>query len=205
MSDPISADSVARSMGLGGDLPPPSEAPVTPAAAAAAITPEAVTPAAAAAPREQGEVARWRSAPVRAAVVIIALTAAGYVLAWGDTEKDSRVLAAFAGGVALGAFVFGIGLVWWLVRLVIGRRRPFGRTVFNYPLVLALAAIGVLGAEDSEAYGAAGAGAGAGSRSALTSAGSPRSGNGTSIASKSRGTTVAGNVARASSRTSRGK
>ena len=130
------------------------------------------------------------------------LTAAGYVLAWGDTEKDSRVLAAFAGGVALGATVFGIGLVWWLVRLVIGRRRPFGRTVFNYPLVLAMAAIGLLAA-DSEAYGAAGAGAG--SRSALTSAGSPRSGNGTSIASKSRGTTVAGNVARASSRTSRGK
>ncbi len=131
------------------------------------------------------------------------LTAAGYVLAWGDIEKDSRVLAAFAGGVALGAFVFGIGLVWWLVRLVIGRRRPFGRTVFNYPLVLAMAAIGLLGSEDTEAYGAAGAGAG--SRSALTSAGSPRSGNGTSIASKSRGTTVAGNVARASSRTSRGK
>jgi very-short-patch-repair endonuclease len=47
--------------------------------------------------------------------------------------------------------------------------------------------------------------AGAGSRSALTSAGSPRSGNGTSIASKSRGTTVSGKIARASSRTSRGK
>ncbi len=47
--------------------------------------------------------------------------------------------------------------------------------------------------------------AGAGSRSALTSAGAPRSGNGTSIASKSRGTTVAGKLARASSRTSRGK
>jgi hypothetical protein len=45
----------------------------------------------------------------------------------------------------------------------------------------------------------------AGSRSAFTSAGSPRSGNGTSIASKSRGTTVLGNSARASSRTSRGK
>ena len=44
-----------------------------------------------------------------------------------------------------------------------------------------------------------------GSRSALTSAGSPRSGNGMSIASKSRGTTAAGNIARASSRTSRGK
>ena len=196
MSDPISADSVARSMGLGGDLPPPPEAPVTPAAATAAVA-----PAIAAAPRE---VARWRSSPVRAVVAITLLTVAGYVLAWGDTEKDSRVLAAFAGGVALGAFVFGIGLVWWLVRLVIGRRRPFGRTVFNYPLVLAMAAIGLL-ADDSEAYGAAGAGAAAGSRSALTSAGSPRSGNGTSIASKSRGTTVAGNVARASSRTSRGK
>ena len=41
--------------------------------------------------------------------------------------------------------------------------------------------------------------------SPLTSAGSPRSGNGTSIASKSRGTTVLGNTARASSRISRGK
>ena len=38
--------------------------------------------------------------------------------------------------------------------------------------------------------------AGAGSASPLTSAGSPRSGNGTSIASKSRGTTVLGNTAR---------
>jgi very-short-patch-repair endonuclease len=47
--------------------------------------------------------------------------------------------------------------------------------------------------------------AGAGSRSGRTSTGSPRSGNGTSIASKSRGTTVAGNTARASSRISRGK
>ena len=47
--------------------------------------------------------------------------------------------------------------------------------------------------------------AGAGSTSPLTSAGSPRSGNGTSIASKSRGTTVLGNTARASSRISRGK
>jgi hypothetical protein len=47
--------------------------------------------------------------------------------------------------------------------------------------------------------------AGAGSRSGLTSAGAPRSGNGTSIASKSRGTTVSGNTVRASSRTSRGK
>jgi hypothetical protein len=204
VSDPISPDSVARSMGLGGDLPPPSEAPITPAAMSAVVTPVAVKPAASAAVRQQGEVARWRSAPVRAVVAIIVLTAAGYVLTWGDSEKDSRVLAAFSGGVALGAIVFGIGLVWWLVRLVIGRRRPFGRTVFNYPLVLALAAFGVLGAEDSEAYGA-GVAAGAGSRSALTSAGSPRSGNGTSIASKSRGTTVAGNVARASSRTSRGK
>src|SRR5215211_2419173 len=53
--------------------------------------------------------------------------------------------------------------------------------------------------EARAAYGETGSG------SALTSAGSPRSGNGMSIASKSRGTTVAGNVARASSRTSRGK
>jgi len=47
--------------------------------------------------------------------------------------------------------------------------------------------------------------AGAGSRSGLTSEGAPRSGNGTSIASKSRGTTVSGKIARASSRTSRAK
>ena len=140
--------------------------------------------------------------PVRAVVAIAALTFSGYVFAWGDVEKESRVLAAFAGGVAFGGFVFAIGLVWWFARLVIGRRRPFGRTVFNYPLVLAIAAFGLVLAAvgDAEAYGA-----GAGSRSALTSAGSPRSGNGTSIASKSRGTTVAGKTARASSRTSRGK
>ena len=45
----------------------------------------------------------------------------------------------------------------------------------------------------------------AGSSSALTSSGSPRSGNGISIASKSRGTTVFAKTARASSRISRGK
>ena len=39
--------------------------------------------------------------------------------------------------------------------------------------------------------------AGAGSRSGLTSAGAPRSGNGTSMASKSRGTTVPGKIAQA--------
>jgi hypothetical protein len=50
-------------------------------------------------------------------------------------------------------------------------------------------------------YGAAGAG----SRSARISFGSPRSGSGTSMVSKSRGTTVAGKIARASSRTSRAK
>ena len=46
---------------------------------------------------------------------------------------------------------------------------------------------------------------GAGSSSALTSSGAPRSGNGISIASKSRGTTVFSKTARASSRMSRGK
>jgi hypothetical protein len=181
-------------MGLGGDLP---EAPQP-----EAETEVAVTSAARQEPRPR--VAAWRSSPVRAVVTIAALTFAGYVFAWGETEKESRVVAALAGGIALGGFVLGIGLVWWIFRLLIGRRRPFGRTVFNYPLVLAMAAFGLLASEDAEGYGA-GAGAGAGSRSALTSAGSPRSGNGTSIASQSRGTTVAGNVARASSRTSRGK
>ena len=58
---------------------------------------------------------------------------------------------------------------------------------------------------EREPAGAHGAAAGSGSRSALASAGSPRSGKGTVISSKSRGTSVFGNTARASSRTSRGK
>ncbi len=70
----------------------------------------------------------------------------------------------------------------------------FGQTVPSWPHGTGLKGLGCVLAGRQD-----------GSASGLTNSGSPRSGNGTSIASKSRGTTVFSKISLASSRTSRGK
>ena len=126
-------------MGLGGDLPP------APAGAAATVT---ARPAGATGLEVPDRVAPWRRGWRRALVVTVVLCFSGYVFAWGDVEEESRVVAALAGGSVFALLTFSIGLVWWIVRLVIGRRRPFGRTVFNYGLVGTIAVLAVLTADE---------------------------------------------------------
>ena len=41
-----------------------------------------------------------------------------------------------------------LGGAWWVLRTLVGRRRPFGRTVFNYGLVGTIAVLGILGADE---------------------------------------------------------
>ena len=117
--DPTSPDAVARSMGLGATG---LEAPQ--------------------------ELAAWRRAPARPIVVAAALLFSGYVVSWGDVEKESRVVAALAGGAVLALCTLVLGTIWWAFRGVIGRPRPFGRAAFNYGLVGAIAAFGILGADE---------------------------------------------------------
>jgi hypothetical protein len=137
--DPTSPDAVARSMGLGGDLPPSATRP-----AAATVT---VAPAATGLETRQ-ELAAWRRAPARPVLVAAALLFAGYVFSWGDVEKESRVVAALAGGLVLALCTLVLGTTWWAIRRVIGRPRPFGRAAFNYGLVGAVAAFGIVGADE---------------------------------------------------------
>ena len=137
--DPTSPDAVARSMGLGGDLPP----------AASQSTAAAVTIAPATTGLESPQpLAAWRRAPVRPLLVAAALLFSGYVFSWGDVEKESRIVAALAGGVVLALCTLVLGTIWWAVRRLIGRPRPFGRAAFNYGLVGAIAAFGILGADE---------------------------------------------------------
>jgi hypothetical protein len=138
--DPTSPDAVARSMGLGGDLPP---APARDAARASV----------AAAPSATGLEARpepawWRRGPARTLIVTAAVLWSGYVFSWGDVEEESRAVAAVAGGLVLGLLTLIVGALWWGFRQLIGRPRPFGRTAFNYGLVAAVFAIGILGADE---------------------------------------------------------
>jgi len=134
--DPASADAVARSMGLGGDLPPAPER------------------SAAGAPRTAMglEVSQglpwWRRGPARAVLVTAALLLSGYVFSWGDVEEESRVVAALAGGFVFALLTLALGVAWWIVRALAGRRRPFGRTVFNYGLVGVIFVLGILGADE---------------------------------------------------------
>ena len=141
MSDPTSPDAVARSMGLGGDLPP-----------APAVEPAAVTarPAEAAATGLElpHRLPAWRRGWRRALIVTVVLCFSGYVFAWGDVEQESRVVAALAGGSVFAMVTFSLGLVWWIARLVAGRPRPFGRTVFNYGLVGAIALLAIVSADE---------------------------------------------------------
>jgi hypothetical protein len=136
--DPVSADAVARSMGLGGDLPPAPERPG--AAAAASLTGTGL------------EVPRslpwWRRGGARAVIVTAALVFSGYVFSWGDVEQESRVVAAIAGGFVFALFTLALGVAWWILRALAGRRRPFGRTVFNYGLVGVIFVLGILGADE---------------------------------------------------------
>jgi hypothetical protein len=137
--DPTSADAVARSMGLGGDRPAPRHEP-----AVAAVT---------VAPSETGleaprELPAWRRKPIRPLLVTAALLFSGYVFSWGDVEQDSRVIAALAGGLVFFWCTLILGSLWWAFRHVIGKPRPFGRTVFNYGLVGAITLLGVLGADE---------------------------------------------------------
>jgi hypothetical protein len=127
-------------MGLGGDLPPPS----ADAAPAASLTARQAATGLEA-PRR---LAPWRRSPARALIVTAALGFSGYVFAWGDVEQESRVVAAIAGGVVLALLVLLPGVLWWGLRRLVGRPRPFGRAVFNYGLVAAVAIIGILGADE---------------------------------------------------------
>ena len=138
--DPTSPDAVARSMGLGGDLPRTSTS--APGAAAAAASPAHTGLESPSSP------AAWRRAPIRPLLVAAALLFSGYVFSWGDVEKESRAVAALAGGTALFACTLVLGTLWWGFRHLIGKPRPFGRTVFNYGLVGAIAALGILGADE---------------------------------------------------------
>ena len=137
--DPTSPEAVARSMGLGGDLPParpqPAAAAVTVAPAETGLDPERPLPA-------------WRRTPLRSLIVTVALLFSGYVFSWGDVEKESRVIAALAGGLVFFWCTLILGSLWWGFRQLIGKPRPFGRTVFNYGLVGAIAALGILGADE---------------------------------------------------------
>ncbi len=129
-------------MGLGADLPP---APAAPAAAPVVATPAAGL-AAPSAP--SGRVAAWRRGPLRCLIVIAVLLVGGYVFAWGDVEQESRIAAALAGALVFALITFSLGLPWWILRIVIGRRRPFWRTVFNYGLVGVVAVFAILGSDD---------------------------------------------------------
>ncbi len=132
MSDePTSADAVARSMGLGGDLPRDRPAAV----AQTGLEAPAGIPA-------------WRRAPARPILVAAALLFSGYVFSWGDVEEESRLVAALAGGTVLALCALVLGAIWWAFRHLIGRPRPFGRTVFNYGLVGVIAVLGILGADE---------------------------------------------------------
>ena len=95
-----------------------------------------------------GELPWWRQGRARAVIVGILLTFAGYVFAWGDVEKDSRLLAAVSGGLSLLWLTTIVGSAWWAIRLVATGRRPYGRTAFNYGLVGVMALFGVLGADE---------------------------------------------------------
>jgi hypothetical protein len=138
--DPTSPDAVARSMGLGGDLPP-----ARPRATAATAT---VAPASATGLEVERRLPAWRRAPIRPLVVSAALVFSGYVFSWGDVEQESRVIAALAGGLVFFWCTLIIGSLWWGFRHIIGKPRPFGRTVFNYGLVGVIAALGILGADE---------------------------------------------------------
>ena len=81
-------------------------------------------------------------------IVAAALLFSGYVFSWGDVEEESRVVAALAGGFVFALFALGFGVAWWVLRALAGRRRPFGRTVFNYGLVGAIFVLGILGADE---------------------------------------------------------
>ena len=133
----MSADAVARSMGLGGDRPPAPERPATAAAPRTGIGLEV-----------PGGLPWWRRGPARAVLVTAALAFSGYVFSWGDVEEESRVVAAIAGGFVFALFTIVLGVAWWLLRALAGRRRPFGRTVFNYGLVGAIFVLGILGADE---------------------------------------------------------
>jgi hypothetical protein len=134
--DPASADAVARRMGLGGDLPP---APARPTATAGRLETGLGVPR---------DLPWWRRGPGRAVIVTAALAFSGYVFAWGDAEQESRVVAAIAGGLVFALPTLVIGTVWWILRAVAGRRRPFGRTAFNYGLVGAICVLAILGADE---------------------------------------------------------
>ena len=139
--DATSPEAVARSMGLGGDLPPARERP--PEGAAVTVRPATETGL-----EVREPLPRWRRGRMRALIVTVALCFSGYVFAWGDVEDESRFLAAASGGIVFGFVTFTIGVVWWAFRRLIGRPRPFGRAVFNYGLVGAIAILGILGADE---------------------------------------------------------
>jgi hypothetical protein len=134
--DPTSPEAVARSMGLGGDLPSRPE----PAAATVAPAPTGLE-----APRA---LPAWRRKPIRPIVVTAALVFAGYVFTWGDVEEESRVMAALAGGLMFAWITLILGALWWAFRHVIGKPRPFGPTAFNYGLVATITLLGILGADE---------------------------------------------------------
>ena len=133
--DPTSADAVARSMGLGGDLPAPRAE-------------RAVVSAGPTGLEVREELAWWRRGPARALIVTAALAFSGYVFSWGDVESESRAVAVIAGGLVFALFTLTIGGVWWALRALAGRRRPFGRTAFNYGLVAVVFVLGILGADE---------------------------------------------------------
>jgi hypothetical protein len=137
--DPSSPDAVARSMGLGGDLPParhdPERATVAVPAADTGLETARPLPA-------------WRRAPIRPLLVAAALLFSGYVFSWGDVEEESRLVAALAGGFVFFCLTLILGVLWWAFRHVVGKPRPFGRTVFNYGLVGVIAALAILGADE---------------------------------------------------------
>jgi hypothetical protein len=139
VSDPTSPDAVARSMGLGADLPP------APAGAAVTARPAEAAETGLELPRR---LPAWRRGWRRALIVTVVLCFAGYVFAWGDVEQESRVVAAIAGGAVFAMVTFSLGLVWWIARLLAGRPRPFGRTVFNYGLVGAIALLAIVSADE---------------------------------------------------------
>ena len=70
------------------------------------------------------------------------------MFAWGDVEEESRAAAAIGGGIVLLLVVLVPGVLWWGLRHMVGRPRPFGRAVFNYGLVAAVAILGILGADE---------------------------------------------------------
>jgi hypothetical protein len=126
-------------MGLGGDLPPARAQPPS-----VTVT---IAPAQTGLEAPRG-VAWWRRAPARPVLVAAALLFSGYVFSWGDVEHESRAVAALAGGLVFFWCTLVLGALWWGFRHVIGKPRPFGRTVFNYGLVGAIAALGILGADE---------------------------------------------------------